>query len=281
MAVLTDKGGQTMKYFSCLAVLLLSLLSSVAEAETLVLIPGFQEPGMAWRQHHVTSALQSSGWVDGGNLVLTPQGIVNTTRLAKRPKKVLYTLELPSQLSITQQAAVLDQYLRRLAVQRREPLALVGHSAGGLVGRYWLVALHSVPVNTLITIATPHTGTPWADLSEVALNTPLAELAAGMGINLAHSKQLYSELREERPGTFLYWLNHQAHPAIRYVSIVRQSERPDSMDLVVPTHSQNMDRVFSLNGHTETMFSEGQHFVNANDGYRIAKILATNARLKK
>jgi triacylglycerol lipase len=92
---------------------------------------------------------------------------------------------------------------------------------------------------------------------------------------------LYLELREERPGTFLYWLNHQPHPAIRYVSIVRKSKRPDSMDLVVPSHSQNMDRVFSLNGHTETVFSEGRHFLNANDGYRIAKILDVQARKKQ
>ncbi|HPY41687.1 MAG TPA: hypothetical protein PLM98_14280, partial [Thiolinea sp.] len=116
-------------------------------------------------------------------------------------------------------------------------------------------------------------------LTEAA--APLADLAAGIGIGIPSSKQLYLELREERPGTFLYWLNHQPHPAIRYVSIVRKSKRPDSMDLVVPSHSQNMDRVFSLNGHTETVFSEGRHFVNANDGYRIAKILDAQARKKQ
>lgn len=270
-----------MKLFSGLAVLALSMMSLLAQAETLVLIPGFQEQGMAWRFQHVTSALQSSGWVDGGNFVLTPRGMMNSTRLAKRPKKVLYTLELPNQISITQQAVVLDQYLQAISKQRKEPLSLVGHSAGGLVGRYWLVTLNTVPVKTLITIATPHTGTPWADLSEVAINTPLAELAAGIGINLPRSKQLYSELREERPGNFLYWLNHQAHPAIRYVSIVRKSKHPESSDLVVPAHSQNMHNVFALNGHTEIMFSEGQHFLNANDGYRIAKILATQAPARK
>lgn len=270
-----------MKFFTYVILMALSLFSALAKAETLVLIPGFQEQGMAWRFQHVTSTLQSSGWVDGGNLVLTPRGIVNHTRLAKRPKKVFYTLELPNQLSIVQQAAVLDQYLRMLAALRKEPLSLVGHSAGGLVGRYWLVTSQTVAVDTLITIATPHTGTPWADFSEVALNTPLAELAAGMGIRLPNSKQLYLELREERPGNFLYWLNHQPHPAIRYVSIIRQSQRPDSVDLVVPPHSQNMDRVFALTGHTETVLSEGQHFINANDGYRIAKILGAKAAPKK
>ncbi|MFZ1388957.1 MAG: alpha/beta fold hydrolase [Thiolinea sp.] len=270
-----------MKYVSWLAVLALSLLSTLAKAETLVLIPGFQEEGMAWRKHHVTSSLQSSGWVDGGNLVFTPQGIVNNTQLAKRPKKILYTLELPNQLSIVHQAAVLDQYLQAIALKRKEPLTLVGHSAGGLVGRYWLVNHQTVRVHTLITIATPHTGTPWADISESAVNTPLAEFVAGMGIDLANAKRLYSELREERPGTFLYWLNHQAHPAIRYVSIVRKSKRPDSVDFVVPAHSQNMDRVFALNGHTETVFSEGRHFLNANDGYRIAKILSNKPQRKK
>ncbi|TXH68938.1 MAG: hypothetical protein E6Q83_11515 [Thiothrix sp.] len=270
-----------MKLFKQLAILSFSLVSTLAQAETLVLIPGFQEQGMAWRFQHVTSALEASGWVDGGNLMLTPRGIVNSTVLAKRPKKVLYTLELPNQLSLTQQAVVLDQYLKALSAKRKEPLSLVGHSAGGLVGRYWLVTLNTVPVHTLITIATPHTGTPWADLSEVAMNTPLADLAAGFGINLPRSRQLYTELREERPGNFLYWLNHQAHPAIRYVSIVRQSKRPESSDLVVPPHSQNMHNVFALNGQTETVFSEGQHDLNANDGYRIAKILGKSSANRK
>ncbi|WP_298609878.1 hypothetical protein [uncultured Thiothrix sp.] len=270
-----------MKLFKHLAVLTLGLFSTLTQAETLVLIPGFQEQGMAWRFQHVASALQSSGWVDGGNLVLTPRGIVNSTVLTKRPKQAFYTLELPNQLSITQQAVILDQYLQALSAKRREPLSLVGHSAGGLVGRYWLVAFNTVPVKTLITIATPHTGTPWADLSEVAINTPLADLAAGMGIDLPRSRQLYTELREERPGNFLYWLNHQSHPALRYVSIVRNSKRPESSDFVVPPHSQNMQNVFALTGHTETMFSEGQHVLNANDGYRIAKILDASAAPRK
>lgn len=270
-----------MKCFACLTVLVVSLLSPVAQAATLVLIPGFQESGMAWRFQHVTSSLEASGWVDGGHLTLTPQGVVNHRPLAKRPKKVVYTLELPNQHSITQQAAVLDHYLKVLAAQRKEPLSLVGHSAGGLVGRYWLVTAHSVPVDTLITIATPHIGTPWADFSEVALNTPLAELAAGLGFDLASAQPLSRELREERPGNFLYWLNHQPHPAIRYVAIVRNSQRPDSMDLVVPPQSQTMAKVFALQGQTETVLSEGQHFINANDGYRIATILAQPPLVKK
>lgn len=270
-----------MKFVTCLSLLILNLLSPCVKAETLVLIPGFQEQGMAWRFQHVTSALESAGWIDGGNLVLTPSGIVNNTVLAKRPKKLLYTLELPNQLSITQQALALDHYLKAIAAQRKEPLSLVGHSAGGLVGRYWLVSLHSVPVHTLITIATPHLGTPWADFSEVAINTPLAELASHLGFDLANSRQLYSELREEHPGNFLYWLNHQPHPAIRYVAIVRNSQRPDSMDVVVPPQNQAMTKVLALQGRTETVLSEGQHFINANDGYRIAKILAQRSAHKK
>ena len=135
-----------MKMTRLLSSIGLILLSSLAQAETLVLIPGFQEQGMAWRFRHVTSALESSGWVDAGNLNFSPKGIVNSTRLAKRPKKALYTLELPTQLSIIQQSTILNQYLNLLARIRKEPLSLVGHSAGGLVARYWLVTNHSVPV---------------------------------------------------------------------------------------------------------------------------------------
>lgn len=270
-----------MKWIRIMAGIALFLLPLVSKAETLVLVPGFLAQGMDWRFRHVTNALQSAGWVDGGNYTLTAQGILNTLLLAKRPANVFYTLDLPTQSSITYQAEILGQYLQHIHAQRREPLALAGHSAGGVVARYWLVTSPHVPVHTLITIASPHLGTPWAELTEAFINSPLQDMVTRMGIPIANARDLYTELREERPNTFLYWLNHQRHPAIRYVSIVRNNQRPDKTDFVVPPYSQDMDKIAALHGHTETWSDDGDHFLEAQDGYRLAKILASQQRASR
>ena len=62
-----------------LFILLAWLLSASAGAQTLLLIPGFQEQGMDWRFRQVSEGLKAAGWQDGGNLHWTPQGVTNTS----------------------------------------------------------------------------------------------------------------------------------------------------------------------------------------------------------
>ena len=45
----------------------------------------------------------------------------------------------------------------------RERIDLVGHSEGGLIGRYYVQKLNGAHrVRHLVTLGTPHRGTPWA-----------------------------------------------------------------------------------------------------------------------
>lgn len=247
-------------------------------AKTAVLIHGFQGGGILWRTEGVTPVLQQNGWVDGGNFIPSPQGPYNPANPSGRPERIFYTLELPSRAPVMVQARLLDAYLQRIYALRQEPLTLVGHSAGGLVARGWLVSSNSVPVNTLVTIATPNVGTPAADMACLANDTPMA-MFAGMFMGLAKwtddAEDLYEDMRTEKPGRFLYWLNHQPHPAIRYVSIVRKQQmRPDKYDFVVPDSSQNMNNVFALRGQSEYWEVEGSHFLGIPDGYALAMALS-------
>ncbi|MGB3917813.1 MAG: alpha/beta fold hydrolase [Thiothrix litoralis] len=255
----------------------LLLFPTALWAQTVVLVHGFQSSGMDWRKQGVTPVLQQYGWVDGGNVVLTSQGVYNPTNPKERSERIFYTVELPRRAPIRLQAEWLERDLQYIYAQRQEPLTLVGHSAGGLVARDWLVSANSVPVDTLITIATPHVGTPSATIASLATDTPMGFFAEmmGMGKWSADAENLYDDMRPEKPGRFLYWLNHQPHPAIRYVSVIRDNQlRPDKFDFVVPTYSQDMNNTFALHGKSERWTDKGSHFLGIPDGYVLARILA-------
>ena len=257
--------------------LLLSLGSSLSHAKTIVLIHGFQSNGMEWRFNGVTPVLQQYGWTDGGQYIPRNNGVYNAAEPRKRPVNVFYTVMLPQSAPVELQSQWLDKYLQRIASIRREPLMLVGHSAGGVVARHWLVTTNSVPVTTLVTIASPHLGTPLADLSAVVAETPLGKMATDMGFGALTQtpRALYEELRTEEPGRYLYWLNHQPHPPLRYVSIVRANEldRPDNSDFFVLPYSQDMNGVWALRGHADTRPSQGSHILSPKDGYLLASLL--------
>ena len=268
-----------MKIRNFIRVLLLTALCFLPltlSAQTMVLIPGFQSQGMDWRSTQVATALEERGWVDGGNFTLTRKGIVNPVKLKSAPKKVFYSLDLVTEAPIADQARMLQKYLEVIYADRKEPLALVGHSAGGIVARHWLVTGNRLPVDTLITIASPHLGTPLAGLSSILSGSEeIVNLAEALGFgNLPKARGLFNDLREEKPGTYLFWLNRQAHPAIRYVSVVRSSEQPDTADIVVPVPSQDMDNVFALRKRTERWDTEKGHFLGADDGYLLDWVMA-------
>lgn len=258
-----------------LPLLVLVFIPGLAWAKTLVMIPGFQAQGMDWRFNQVTPMLQANGWIDGGNYTMTTAGIVNDTRLKARPEDVMFTLNLPTAAAIATQAAILNNYLKLIYQRRKEPLVLVGHSAGGVVARHWLVTAAQVPVEALVTIATPHVGTPMAEVTSVLLsNADILNMVSQLGFkHLANAKSLLADLQEERPGNYLYWLNHQPHPAIRYAAIVRSGDQAESMDFIVPEYSQDMNHVYAIKDRAERWNSTDSHFLSANDGHLLAAIM--------
>lgn len=254
---------------------LLSLLfvqPSFSYGETLVLIHGYLSDSRSWHQNKVTQSLHNAGWRYAGNYRTTLRGISTPqTKGIKATKKAYYTVDLPADAAIEFQVGVLGHYLQHLYAQRQEPLILVGHSAGGVIARSWLTKQNAKPTKALITIASPHLGTPLAGLASIASKTPLVEAGRMMGLkNFRKSKGVYADLKQEQPGNYIHSLNRQQHPPISYVSIIRNNKKGlNKFDFVVPVDSQNMNNISALEGKSATLLTDGDHFLTYDDGVYI------------
>jgi pimeloyl-ACP methyl ester carboxylesterase len=254
---------------------LIALFQS-ASAETLVLVQGYLASGASWRESGVTEVLEAAGWDDGGGLVLCGPRVCTRHGKATGARR-FYTLELPTEAPLLMQAGLLARYIEHLEV--RHPgteFVLVGHSAGGVVARAFMVQHPKVRVSALITIASPHLGTESAELGNVVGRSPLAWFAPLVGAGtLNRSQALYRDLARERPNNLLGWLNHQPHPDAIYVSIVRtqDDETFGVGDLLVPAWSQDMSRVYGLAGRARTLAGPGGHGLGKDDGRLLLRIL--------
>jgi len=158
-----------------------------------------------------------------------------------------------------------------------EAVVLAGHSAGGVVARLALVRFGPGPVSTLITLASPHLGTPRAlqGLDIIQDSGPFELVKALVGGSdyrrAKHSGPALWDLSPPQPGSLLHWLNQQDHPDIRYVSVLRLPDR-DAYDEVVPVASQDLNQIAPLRGKSERVPTYGDHFLRGGDGAVIATI---------
>ncbi len=254
---------------------LIALWVTGAQAEALIMVQGYLSKGHSWRESGITQTLQQHGWQDGGQLTAR-YGQVRSSRPDARGPRRFYTLALHSGASLGVQVRELAGYVD--FIRNRHPgesLLLVGHSAGGVLGRLYMVQHPEAGISVLISIASPHLGTESAELGLMAGQSPLGFFSQFLGPNdaLNRSQGLYYDLVRERPGTLLYWLNHQPHPPARYVSIVRSSDLSWVGDLVVPEWSQDLNQVYALRGRARTIPSAGGHALEAEDGRRLIRIL--------
>jgi len=256
--------------------LLASFLPFQSQAKTLVLVHGFSSDDMYWRTSGFTKPLEIAGWKDAGSYNIVPQGML-TPRGIDLKGNIFITVNLPSESNLQIQEGILMEYLQHLYMMRKEPVILVGHSAGGVVSRLYVIDPTHAPVSTLITIAAPHLGTPAANAAYIAGNSPLGMMASiAGGESLQNSRGLFSDLKEEKPGTFLYWMNRQPHPNIHYASIIRKNKiisNPKKQDYVVPTSSQNMNNILALRNRSGVAFSKDGHALNGNDGLTVLNVL--------
>jgi triacylglycerol lipase len=172
----------------------------------------------------------------------------------------------------------MEQYLE--VVQKLYPsesLFLCGHSAGGVLGRLYMVEHPDIPIGALITFASPHLGTDSAEIGAKAGNSPLGWFAPLIGgAVLSRSQGLYNDLIREQPGSLLFWLNRQEHPSSRYISVVREGDGLlDFGDLVVPAWSQDMNHVVALRGRSRKIVTRGGHGLSIQDGELLLKILGS------
>ena len=268
---------ERLKLFVLIA-LLLSIIP-VAQAKTVVFIHGYMAEGSIWSRSGILDHLAKSGWPFAGRYGYNTSGEV-VYDVRKQGANATVTVELPWDQSIAFQASLLNKYLSAIYKNRRQPMVLVGHSAGGVVARFNLVQGQSKGVQALITIATPHLGTPMADIGALASDSPLGMLFQELGDStLLRSRGLFRDLQPARQGSMLYWLNQQKHPAMPYFSIIRTSvaadlTRYDQADLVVPPTYQDMNNVQALRGRSVSIASDGGHALSVYDAIRIQKILS-------
>ena len=249
-----------------------------ARAEVAVLVPGYLGGPGDGRTSGITGSLERAGWRDGGDLGRRPGPTSGPAQGGMGPR-TFYTLALPTEAPLGPQAQVLGGYLDLIRARHPgEGLTLVGHSAGGVVARLYMVQNPRSGVTTLVSIASPHLGTDTAEIGALLGQTPLAMFAPMVGAGtLNRSQGLYRDLSRENPQSVLFWLNRQPHPPARYVSVVRSD---DSLlgDLVVPTWSQDMNQVPALRGRSARVEVQDGHGLSAADGRVLTEILDARQR---
>jgi len=254
---------------------LLVMLATVSRAETVVLIPGYLGDGDGWRDSGVTGVLQRHGWGDAGHLEVR-EGWVRIRDGGLYRGRRFYTLTLDSEAPLLYQEQQLSAILELL--KRRHPgesMILVGHSAGGVLGRLYMVRHPDASVRALVSVASPHLGTDSAELGMMAGQSPLGWITGLLGAEtLNRSQGLYFDLAREYPGNLLFWLNRQPHPEASYVSVVRSSNLPLLGDMLVPSESQDMNRVQALYGRAARLESAGSHGLGEDDGELLVRILS-------
>lgn len=254
-----------------LLILLLAFAPVVVQADAVVLIHGYLGDADNWRESTVTDQLEAAGWRYGGVLGLGWQGLG-----WPRGGKTYYSAALPSEAPLLIQLDYLAPFLELVRARHPgESLVLVGHSAGGVLARLYMVKYPLAGVDVLVTIASPHLGTETAEIGALVGTTPLAWLAPLLGAEVFNRSQaLYRDLVRERPGSLLFWLNRQPHPDALYVSIVRQNDSALGLgELLVPTWSQDMNHVLALRGRARVLTTRGGHMITPQDGELLLQVL--------
>ncbi|MEN8169846.1 MAG: alpha/beta fold hydrolase [Pseudomonadota bacterium] len=253
-----------------------SLLPGIAAAEAMVLVQGYLGEDDPWRRSGVSTAIQRAGWQDGGHLMDGPDG-VRRNGPGSKVAKSFYTVALPTEAPLLAQVQYLERYMAYVQARHEgESLYLIGHSAGGVLARIYMVRHPRVRISALITIASPHLGTGSAEVGLMASQSPLGWVAPFMGAqSLNRSQGLYHDLSREQPGSLLYWLNRQPHPQSRYVAVIHKGGGLFGLgDMVVPEWSQDMNNVASLRGAVVSLQVSGEHQLNATDGVLLLDILS-------
>ncbi len=249
-----------------------------AQAQSIILVQGYLGSANSWRGSGITAALTRAGWPDSGHMRAVARGGILHYGPRLAGAKRFFTIDLATEAPIGAQSALLTRYIafaRRL--YPRQPIIIIAHSAGGVVARFAMVTNRTLPISSLITIASPHLGTRIAQLGSAIANSPLGWAAPMMGVGtINRSRRLYNELSPEQPGNLLGWLNRRPHPPAQYVSVIRVKDirNPAQGDNLVHGWSQDMNAVPALRGKARSLLAPGNHDLHPSDGPLLANILA-------
>ena len=271
------------------SLLALILLTSAAvtfpvRADVLLLVHGYLGGAHSWDSSGITTILQQRDWQRAGTYLADPVGVRLIPAAGTQAERKFYSADLASEAPVRIQVMQLQAILNAIEqAHPGEPLIIVGHSAGGVVARTALVLGSGKNVKSLITIASPHLGTVRAEQALDATDIPfpfsmVTDFFGGETYDIAmRSRSLYLDLVRPYPGTFLYWLNAQSHPDIKYISVVRGQTGAGWGDYVVPGYSQDMNNVAALRGKASLVMIPVRHELAPADGNVILDMLAEPA----
>lgn len=233
-----------------LIVLLIVGFTQFSFASTVVLLNGMTETN-SWKKTNILSSLSS--------------------------KHNVKLLRLPYRESIQAQSAYLNRFLNQIDGD----IVLVGHSAGGVVARNVLVRSNNKNIKSLITIASPHSGSTLAGIGSI-LNEkiPFGNMFSKVMLPKEHSA--YILMRQLNKGSvFLNSLNHLNHPRACYVSIIKTGGIANNAYANVD--SQNLNNVFGIDKSgikSGLSFSNTGHSLHPSDAIHIHNsILACSDRV--
>ena len=262
---------------------LLVLASSPLKAEIVVLVHGYLGSPQSWEHSGINARLQAAGWQRGGVVFHTPAGSMLTRHYTASVDRPIYSVSLPSRAPALLQSDLLHFMITDLEKRHpNEKITLIGHSAGGLMARLKLVRYGAGQVDKLITIASPHLGTIMAivALEETHDNFPfniLKDIFGGSTYDIVKSSTpLLVDLTPPRPGSLIDWANHQPHPDIEYVSVVRGFDYFRNGDNLIPGFSQDMNNVPALRGKSQVYYLPTGHLLNPHDGEILSLLLESD-----
>jgi triacylglycerol lipase len=267
-----------------LILLMVGAVTSPARADVLLLVHGYLGGSYSWDNSGITTILQQRGWQRAGVYLADPRGVRLIPAAGGQAKRKFYTADMDSEAPMRIQVMQLQSILNAIEqANPDEPIILVGHSAGGVAARAALVLGSGRNVKSLITIASPHLGTMRAEQALDATDIPfpfsmVTDFFGGETYDIAmRSRSLYHDLVRPYPGSFLFWLNAQPHPDIKYISVVRAQTATGWGDYVVPAYSQDMNNVAALHGKSSLVTIPGRHELAPADGSVILDMLAKPA----
>ncbi len=277
----------TKQLFKYLSVLLLTGFLNSANAEVLALIHGYMGSPTSWEKSGINDLLEDKGWQRGGLIIpdtreYFPDPIHRLS--SDRADNISYVIDMPWMRPLDEQADYLEVAMQRVFKMRAdENVTLIGHSAGALVARLWLVQYFKPSVVRLVSIAAPNLGTPRA-IDALQLTDPIfgpvdavRNMFGGKLYNtVRHSRDLVYDFTppSRRNPNILYWLNQQEHPDIKYVSVVREDRRGYDKDWLVSADSQDLNNVPASRGRSHTYIVSQDHPLSREDGHLLATILA-------
>nr|MBA2324093.1 hypothetical protein [Pseudonocardiales bacterium] len=133
---------------------------------------------------------------------------------------------------VGQTAAALATRIADAGLRGGQHIDVVAHSMGGLVSRWWIErAGGATAVRRLVTCGTPHQGSPWPRVQDIATATlalglnGLGPLGTGLGALLGGVELVDNALDDMHPGSTLLsqLARSDAPPGVSYVAITATS----------------------------------------------------------